>query len=156
MSTAHRHDNLVTAGAVRLAGLLVVAVVLLVALARMGLLPESPSAAEMRAAAHVRPVAERLLLFADRDGHVLVTDARSGAQVALLGQEGSGFVRGVMRGLARERRQHGFDGTRPFRLTAYADGELSMLDTATGRRVELTGFGATNRAAFARLLEVRP
>ena len=35
-----------------------------------------------------------------------------------------------MRGLARERRMHGFDATRPFRLTLYADGELALTDGA--------------------------
>lgn len=156
MSAAHRHDNLVSPGAIGLAGLLVAAVLLLVILARAGFLPASPSAAERRAEARVQPVAERLLAFADVNGNVQVTDARTGAQVALLGQDGSGFIRGVMRSLARERRQHGFDASRPFRLTRYADGQLALADLATGRVVELTGFGSTNRAAFARLLEARP
>jgi hypothetical protein len=50
---------------------------------------------------------------------------------------------------------HGFGGDRPFRLTLYADGELVLTDTATGRLVELNGFGNTNRAAFLRLMEAR-
>ena len=43
----------------------------------------------------------------------------------------------------------------PFTLTAWRDGELSLTDTATGRSIELTAFGSTNRAAFAALLETR-
>jgi putative photosynthetic complex assembly protein len=90
------------------------------------------------------------------NGFVRVTDARSGDIVAMFGQEGSGFIRGVMRGMARERRMHKLDASRPFRLTLYADTQLALTDMATGRVVELSGFGATNRAAFARLLENRP
>ena len=55
-----------------------------------------------------------------------------------------------MRGLARERRSHGFGNDAPFTLTAWRDGELSLTDTATGRSIELTAFGADQpRAAFA-------
>jgi putative photosynthetic complex assembly protein len=59
----------------------------------------------------------------------------------------------VLRGLARERRQHGIGAEPPFRLTLWANGALSLVDTATGRVIELDGFGQTNRAAFARLLK---
>lgn len=155
MSAAHRHDNMVPPVALGLATLLVLATLLLVVLARAGVLPASRSAADLRAETQVRPVAERLLLFADVDGFVKVTDARSGDTVAMLGQEGSGFIRGVMRGLARERRMHGLGAARPFRLTLYADTQLSLTDTATGRVIELSGFGATNREAFRKLLEAR-
>ena len=85
----------------------------------------------------------------------MVTDARTGAKVASFGQEGSGFIRGVMRGLARERRMHGHGAQAPFRLTRYVDDQLSLVDMATGRIIELNGFGHTNVAAFNRLLEAR-
>jgi putative photosynthetic complex assembly protein len=58
-----------------------------------------------------------------------------------------------MRGLARERRQHSIGAAPPFRLTLWRNGMLSLVDTATGRTVELDGFGPTNRAAFARFLK---
>jgi putative photosynthetic complex assembly protein len=156
MSSTHRHDNMVPPAAIGLACLLVVVTLLLVAFTRAGVLPASPSAAQLRSEARIRPVAERLLFFADDKGFVRVTDARSGDTIAMLGQEGSGFIRGVMRGLARERRMHKLDASRPFRLTLYADTQLALTDLATGRVVELSGFGGTNRAAFARLLENRP
>lgn len=155
MSTAHRHDNLIPPGAVRLASGLVVGTLLLVAGVRADWLPASSSPVAQRAAARVQPVAERHLRFADVNGQVVVTDARTGDQVAALGQEGSGFIRGVMRGLARERRMYGLGAEKPFRLTLYADTQLVLTDLATGRVIELTGFGGTNRQAFARLLEAR-
>lgn len=155
MSAAHSHDNMIPVGAIRLAGLLVAASLVFVVAVRVNLLPASPTAATLRQQAHVAVVGDRQLLFADQNGFVRVTDAQNGGVVAMIGQQGSGFIRGVMRGLARERRMHGFGGDRPFRLTLYADGELALTDMATGRLIELNGFGGTNRAAFLRLMEAR-
>ena len=41
---------------------------------------------------------------------------------------------------------------RPFRLTRWSDGRLSLDDPATGRRIELDAFGPTNTAVFAHLM----
>lgn len=151
--SAHSHDNMAPPGALALAGGLVAMSLLLVAAVRLDLVAPSPSPAQERAEAHVALARERLLSFADRaDGAVVVTDARTAATVAVIGREGSGFIRGVMRGLARERRMHGQGAAAPFRLTEWRDGALSLTDTATGRTIELAGFGPTNRAAFAVLL----
>jgi len=152
MSAAHHHDNMVPPAALGLGGLLVIASLVLVTAVKVDLLPASKSAAQLRAEAGIRPVAERMLRFADVNGFVQVTDAKTGNTVAMLGQEGSGFIRGVMRGLARERRLHHLGASDPFRLTLYADTQLVLTDTATGRIIELTGFGETNRAAFLALL----
>lgn len=151
--SSHAHDQMAPPGAIALAGGLVVLSLLLVGAVRLDLVSPAPSAAAERARAQVAPVRERLLTFADRaDGAVVVTDMSSGAEVAVIGREGGGFIRGVMRGLARERRMHGLGGAQPFRLTEWSDGELSLTDTGTGRIIELGGFGPTNRAAFAALL----
>lgn len=151
--SSHAHDQMAPPGAIALAGGLVVMSLLLVGAVRLDLISPSPSPSVERARTHVAPARERLLVFADRaDGAVVVTEAGSGAQVAVIGREGSGFVRGVMRGLARERRMHGLGAQPPFRLTEWRDGELSLTDTGTGRTIELDGFGPTNRAAFAALL----
>lgn len=154
--SSHAHDQMAPPGAIALAGGLVVMSLLLVGAVRLDLISPAPSAAERRAEAQVAPLRERLLTFADRaDGAVVVADAATGDEVAVIGREGSGFVRGVMRGLARERRMHGLGGAQPFRLTEWRDGELSLTDTGTGRVIELAGFGPTNRAAFAALLPGR-
>jgi putative photosynthetic complex assembly protein len=155
MSTAHSHDNMVPPAALKLAGLLILASLALVVATRANLLPASATAAELRSQARIAPVSERQLLFADAKGFVRITDAGTGDQIALIGQENSGFIRGVMRGLARERRMHGFDASQPFRLTLYANTELVLTDLATGRIIELSGFGDTNKAAFLNLLERR-
>ena len=72
--------------------------------------------------------------------------------MAVLPPGSNGFIRGVMRGLARERMLHGIDAAPPFRLIRWADGRLSLEDTATGRLIDLAAFGPTNAQAFARLL----
>ena len=63
-----------------------------------------------------------------------------------------GFVRGVMRGLARDRISRHIGEAPPFRLSQARDGELWLQDTATGRLIDLESFGVTNRAAFLDLL----
>lgn len=116
-------------------------------------------------------VATRSLWFEDRpDGSVAVysrPDARSDAgsagalstgrsvredAIAMLQPGTNGFIRSVMRGLARERRQQGVGAEAPFRLTRWSDGRLSLEDETTGRRVELNAFGPTNAGAFAAFL----
>ncbi|GLR47748.1 photosynthetic complex assembly protein PuhC [Sphingomonas astaxanthinifaciens] len=149
----HSHENMVPPGALKAAFALIAVSLLLVSAVRLGLVSAGPSPAEARAEAHEVPVAERLLRFADSpDGKVLVSDASSGAEVAAIGTEGSGFIRGVMRGLARERHLAGDGAAAPFRLARWPDGALSLTDTATGRVIELGSFGPTNRAAFAAFL----
>lgn len=154
MTALHHHGDTVPRGALGIAGALVALSLLLTAAVRTGLLDPSPSAATLRSQAKVNVVTERNLRFADAaDGSVLIEDVGRGGMVARFGEEGSGFIRGVMRGLARERRMHGVGQAPPFRLALWADGALTLTDTATGRIIELGGFGPDNRAAFARLLE---
>lgn len=102
---------------------------------------------------YTRPAETRDLRFEDRsDGSVAVIDARDGRLVALLTPGTNGFVRIVMRGLARERAVKGLGAETPFQLTRWEDGRLTITDPVTGARTDLIGFGATNVQAFARLL----
>ncbi|EWY39532.1 phosphonoacetaldehyde methylase [Skermanella stibiiresistens SB22] len=98
-------------------------------------------------------VESRQLRFADRaDGAIEVTDARTGGTAAVVDPGTNGFVRGALRGLARERKRQGVGIEPPFVLTRWADGRLSLTDPATGRVINLEAFGPTNAEAFARLL----
>lgn len=93
------------------------------------------------------------LRFTDRaDGAVVVQRAADGSEVAVLGEQGSGFIRGVLRGLARDRRMRGIDAVPPFELARWKDGRLTLRDTATQRVIDLGAFGPTNLDAFAQLL----
>ncbi len=99
-------------------------------------------------------VVSRDLRFEDRsDGAVAVLGAKDHKVVEILPPGTNGFVRGVLRGLARERKSEGIGTEPPFRLTQWDDGRLSLEDSATGRRIELVSFGQTQFDVFAQLLK---
>lgn len=98
-------------------------------------------------------VAERTLRFHDQtDGGIAVVDAASDQVVETVMPGTNGFLRGTLRGLARERRREGIGQEIAFRLTGRSDGRLLLEDPATRRLVDLGSFGPTNAAVFARLL----
>jgi putative photosynthetic complex assembly protein len=97
---------------------------------------------------------QRLLHFQDRaNGDIAVVDARSGQEVARLRGE-QGFARGALRTLARERMRRDLGPDMPFELSAYVDGKLVLRDPATGERIHLEAFGASNAAVFAQLQDI--
>ena len=96
---------------------------------------------------------EAALRFEDRaDGAVVVRRAADDAVVLVLQPGTHGFVRGVMRGFARDRRSRGLHSGPPFLLTRWRDGRLTLSDTATGRSIDLLAFGSTQTASFAAIL----
>lgn len=103
--------------------------------------------------ADAAPVATREFRFEDRpDGSIVVLDA-TGTRVADTVAPGTnGFLRGTMRGLARERMREGVSPTLPFKMIGHADGRLTLEDPGTGRRVDLGSFGPTNAAVFAHIM----
>ena len=154
MSHSH-HGEPFPKGMLVLAGMLVGGALLMTATIRLTGTPPQASPTLERAAANVAAVKSRDLSFADQaDGSVRVIDAKSGAVAGGVarGTE-SGFIRGVMRGLMRNRHQRGAAKTAPFRLTLWANGQLSITDTTSGYVTDLSAFGDTNRAAFAALLK---
>ncbi|MGJ7506188.1 photosynthetic complex assembly protein PuhC [Variovorax sp. GT1P44] len=107
--------------------------------------------------ADAEAVSVREFRFEDRpDGGITVLDARSGRPVHSVAPETNGFLRGTMRGLARERHRRGIGAEIPFRMVGRADGKLTLEDPATGRRVDLGSFGPTNAAVFAGLMRDAP
>jgi putative photosynthetic complex assembly protein len=101
-------------------------------------------------------VAMRELRFEDRaDGSVIVIDAPSQTVIHTMVGE-NGFFRGALRGLARERKRNGLGSEQPFQLIGRADGRLTLVDPATGQRIDLESFGPTNAAVFARFMTDAP
>jgi putative photosynthetic complex assembly protein len=127
------------------AAVLVVSSLLMAGVARLtGYEPDQPPASTV--------VESYDLRFEDRaDGAVLVYDSKD--ELAYTVQPSTnGFVRGVLRGLVRERRADHVGRTPPFRLTRWANGRLSLDDPSTGRHIDLEVFGPTNAGAFADIL----
>ncbi|MGF1474585.1 MAG: photosynthetic complex assembly protein PuhC [Geminicoccaceae bacterium] len=105
------------------------------------------------ALAIAEPSQVRELRFADLpQGGIGVFDFHEGTEIARYAPGQGGFVRGVMRGLARERKRSSIGMEPPFRLSRWSNGHMVLEDPATGRRIALQGFGATNAEAFAQLL----
>jgi putative photosynthetic complex assembly protein len=100
-------------------------------------------------------VQSRDLQFVDgNNGTVLVYDAADHQLIDTLAPGSNGFIRVVLRGLARERRLGDIGSQPPFRLTRYAGGQITLTDTSTGKQIDLGAFGSTNTEAFARLMNL--
>jgi putative photosynthetic complex assembly protein len=93
------------------------------------------------------------LRFEDRaDGGVAVIDARSGRTLDVAHGE-QGFLRGTLRGFARERKRRDIGAMAPLELRARADGRVTLADPSTGHRVDLDSFGPVNAAVFTRYMK---
>ena len=157
MSASHSRADMLPRGTLIIAGALVLFALGVTSAVRIAGYAPAASPVLMRQAEHVAPVRSRDLRFTDRaDGAVVIEDVKSGGTASVIepGQQ-TGFIRGVMRGLARERHMRGIGNGPPFTLTLWRDGELSLTDTVTGRSIEMTAFGSANRASFAALLTAR-
>jgi putative photosynthetic complex assembly protein len=114
--------------------------------------PPSPPTA----AAAPAPLASIDLRVADQsDGSIRITRAADGSLAATVHSGEGGFIRGVMRGLARDRISRHIGAEPPFRLSLDRERRLWLLDTATGRLIDLESFGASNRNDFFKLLNTK-
>ena len=96
-----------------------------------------------------------LLMEDHDDGSISVYDASTHALVDTVPPKTNGFLRVVLAGMVRERRQDDMGSpTIPFHLTRWSDGRLTLTDAATHQLIELEAFGHTNEEAFARLLDL--
>ncbi len=101
-------------------------------------------------------VESRHLFFSDRaDGAVTILEPGRTEPLVVLAPGSHGFVRGAMRGLARERKIRGIGAEVPFTLVHWKDGSLSLEDPETGHSIDLGAFGATNFELFPRLLTMQ-
>jgi putative photosynthetic complex assembly protein len=141
-----QHDTILPRGALIGAAILVGGALTLVIGARLtGYQPARPAASAAVAVGDLR--------FEDRpNGSIAIFSSADDRLVDTLAPGTNGFVRGVLRGLARDRRADHVGEAPPFRLTRWADGRLSLDDPSTGRHVDLEVFGPTNAGAFADIL----
>ena len=98
-------------------------------------------------------VAQKTLYFRDLpSGAVGVISVDSGQMIAQVEGQ-AGFVRGILRALARERRIRQISGDDAFELISRTDGRLTLIDLATNNRIDLEAFGKDNAAEFAAFLK---
>lgn len=95
----------------------------------------------------------RDLRFESRDdGTLAVRDLANDDIVRVLEPTEGGFIRGVLRTMARERMLHRADADGPFQVARRADGHITLEDPGTGILLRLRAFGVDNEGAFAELL----
>ncbi len=156
MSSTHKHvDPTVPKGALWFCAGVVGFTLVMAGAVRLGYMPVAASPLAVRTAAQLVPTASRDLSFIDRaDGGLTITDVVTGdVAKSIAPGEPSGFIRGLLRGMGRERRMKNVDKAVPYRLEAWPNGQLSLTDMGTARSIELSAFGPTNRAAMAELLK---
>ncbi|MEM8663426.1 MAG: photosynthetic complex assembly protein PuhC [Pseudomonadota bacterium] len=70
----------------------------------------------------------------------------------VLPPDAHGFIRGVLRALARQRDINGIGPEHAFVLAEDTKGRFAIADPMTGTRIDLLAFGRDNTVAFAALL----
>lgn len=100
------------------------------------------------------PLQSRVLKFEDHEkGRVVVRDASDGALIAEFGTGEGAFIRATVRALVNDRKRNSITRSGNFRLAAYSQQQLFLIDEASGRVIALNAFGPTNTAAFAGLMQ---
>lgn len=94
-----------------------------------------------------------IVLTGDRDMTYTVTDAATGAVIGHSADPLDGFLGVMGRVLERDRLVNRVEGNPPVRVVRRENGNIAIIDDATGMVVELIGYGADNVAAFAKLLD---
>ena len=84
-------------------------------------------------------------------GEVIVLD-ESGVQIASSRDERAGFIEVIWRVADRARMLAKADPNAALKVVQYDNRRIAIIDTATNRIIELSGYGADNVAAFASLL----
>ena len=99
-------------------------------------------------------VTKKTLHFRDLpNGAVGVISAENGQMIAQVEGQ-AGFVRGILRALARDRRIRQISSDDAFELISRTDGRLTLIDLATNNRIDLESFGKDNAAEFAAFLNI--
>ena len=126
------------------AAAMVVAALVAVSAARLG----GYSPVQELAAAEV--LQSRLVRFQSDASGVAVIDATTGKTITHTSAEG--FVPGVLRGLNRMRQTGQADAAAAYRLERLSNGQLLLIDTASGIKLDLAAYGRDNAALMATFL----
>lgn len=159
MSESHHHHGIeVPREALIAAGLLIGLTIAAVAAFRIAGLDPTAQIPDA-----VPSVIARELRFQDGpDGSVIVYEVRGDRPdevVHIVHSGEGGFLRGILRSLARARNASGIGPEHPFVLAERTNGTVVLEDPQTGQRIDLQAFGPTNIDSFRALLagaEARP
>lgn len=147
----HHHDIRIPRSVLIGFGLLLAGVVTAVALFRFSGMEPLARVPEPQ---HI--LDQRELRFIDGGGGTVeVREIREGSVEVLIHviEAGDGgFVRGVLRSMARARRANGISDEYPFVLIHTANGTVLLEDPATEQRIDLQAFGPASIEAFKALL----
>ena len=151
MNEPHHHDIKIPRSVLIGFGLLLAGVVTAVALFRYsGMEP----LARVPEPEHI--VDQRELRFLDGGGGTVeVLEVIHGADdvlIHVIEPGDGGFVRGVLRSMARARRANGISDEQPFVLIHTANGTVLLEDPTTEQRIDLQAFGPASVEAFKALL----
>lgn len=96
----------------------------------------------------------RLLRFEQAaDGRVTVIDGDTGQAISATAPGAEGFLKGALRGLSRIRMSDEASPGAAYRLERLSNGQLLLIDTASGIKLDLNAYGRGNAAVFAQFLE---
>lgn len=147
----HNHQIRIPLGILIAAGILILLTISAVAAFRISGMDPIAQVPSADAA-----VETRKLRFEDRpEGTVVVYQINDDApeQIVHVVQPGEGgFIRGVLRSMARSRRADGISRENPFHLIVQPDGSLLLEDPSTDHRIYLHAFGPTNVESFRMML----
>ena len=119
----------------------------------MSILTAQLSGAGLTQLPEAEAVQRHKLRFEDEaDGAIAVIDHASEQAIYRVAPGSNGFIRGVLRGLARERKRRDISRSHPFHLVFWSDGRLSLHDPTTDQQIALEAFGPTNAQAFVNLV----
>ena len=99
-------------------------------------------------------VAKKTLRFRDLPSGAVGMISADNRQMITQVEGQAGFVRGILRALARDRRIRHISSDDAFELISRADGRLTLIDLATNNRIDLESFGKDNAAEFAAFLNI--
>jgi putative photosynthetic complex assembly protein len=146
MSDPRPKSEIIHQRAVFAAGTLILATLVIVAFTQFtgGAKPYEP---------HPETLVSADLFFEDEaDGVVAVYEAETGRRLIAYGENEGGFVRVVMRSVARKRRMIDEGPEIPVRLSRRGDGQLWLEDSVSGAQIYLGAFGPDNSGAFDEIL----
>lgn len=125
-------------------------VILMISIARL-------TGAKMELAPLTPEVQAREIQFLDlTDGSLDVRDVNTGVLIQTVQPGEGGFIRGILRSMARQRAGYKANITEPFHLARRESGDMTLRDPVTGIQLELRAYGASNAASFAQLMPAPP